>query len=166
MKNRMVILLFLLVAQTNITAQSMINCMGGGTVYNGLIFEANIGEMSAVSTFSANGIALTQGILQKYEVNVLSVEPVGMKLDLSLYPNPSSDILNLYCTGISNSDVNIQILDQLGKVVLSTTKKLNTKDAIHTFDVRNIASGTYLLNISVCDRNDIVTKYRFKFVKL
>lgn len=60
---------------------------------------------------------------------------------VTLYPNPSSDIV----TFTAPLDSSITITDFYGKVIL---EKNNTKDTVNTFDVSTQKAGTYFVKIS------------------
>lgn len=75
------------------------------------------------------------------------------KLNLSIYPNPTKNILNLK---FPNDDVieNLIISDLLGKEVLNSNE--NSKQ----INVNNLSKGLYIINASSSDK-----KYQSKFIK-
>jgi hypothetical protein len=82
-----------------------------------------------------------------FDFNTLSVEKEDELLGLSLYPNPASDIVQIITPNAVN-DIKIEMFDNAGKQISMTLSDDNT------FDVSNIASGLYLVNII---SNDIKT---------
>lgn len=140
--------LFLLYWNTNY-AQSTINAMGGGTLLNGIVYEASIGEMSIVNTLSANGTILTQGVLQSIEITPLSVENIGLTPEMEVYPNPTNGLLQLKLSKIPSSDISIQILDNTGRILLVNSDKMKSNSEVYSFNLSNFASGNYFLNIEI-----------------
>ncbi|MFT6747538.1 MAG: hypothetical protein ACJAZ2_001891 [Glaciecola sp.] len=59
---------------------------------------------------------------------------------IEVYPNPTYGVLNV--NGVLVGD-NVQIIDVMGKVVMGTTGTSN----LSTFDVGNLESGIYILNV-------------------
>jgi hypothetical protein len=85
--------------------------------------------------------------MSTFDFNTLSVEEENNILELSLYPNPASDLVKIITpNGINN--LQIEMFDNAGKQIAIQLSEENT------FDVSNIASGLYLVNIV---SNDIKT---------
>lgn len=59
---------------------------------------------------------------------------------LQMFPNPTSDILNI--TSANDAEKNVVIFDMLGKQVV------NTKVSNGTIDVSNLSAGIYMVNIT------------------
>jgi hypothetical protein len=71
---------------------------------------------------------------------------------ITVYPNPSADILNIGLTGVSATDLNLQLISAEGTLVQQIA-------AVHTsgknqmqMNVSGIAKGIYLLKISSSDK--------------
>lgn len=64
-----------------------------------------------------------------------------------LYPNPTSDIvyIELFFNNIDNLD--IQISDLQGKIVLTKNIIINNKPSFETLDISNLSRNTYLFNV-------------------
>ena len=73
--------------------------------------------------------------------------------EIILYPNPSSDFLNLSITDVDN----IKIVDMLGKQILSKYQSTENETQI---DIQHLAKGNYILQISKDNQTENV-----KFVK-
>lgn len=65
-----------------------------------------------------------------------------MKREISIYPNPASDVLHVNVGGIQEGE--IQLLDMTGRLFLD--HELNSK--VSTFDVSDYAAGSYILRVS------------------
>jgi hypothetical protein len=74
------------------------------------------------------------------------------KLDLnnyfSVYPNPATDILTVDFEATNNEDYAVSILDLQGRVISSQNlTALNGAQKV-TFDVNNLAKGSYVVTVS------------------
>ena len=79
----------------------------------------------------------------------LSVLPVGTtaRVQVSLYPNPTSDYLNIYYQNRnSKKDLTFSVVDALGRV-LDTYTTADISDKTYIFPVQDLASGLYFLEV-------------------
>ncbi len=65
--------------------------------------------------------------------------------NLSLFPNPAQDVLNIQIGLQSEGSVNIQLANSLGQIVLQ--ERLNGTDMRSIMNVSSLTSGLYFLNI-------------------
>jgi uncharacterized repeat protein (TIGR01451 family) len=103
--------------------------------------------------FDSNPAIITN-TFQSTFVNPLSNENFSLNT-ISIYPNPTNDILNI---NYGTSDINIksvQIHDMLGKVVYQSQSK------VESIDLSNFNSGIYLLDLTT-ESNDKITKKLIK----
>ncbi|WP_264537490.1 DUF5074 domain-containing protein [Flavobacterium sp. N1736] len=106
------------------------------------------GESTVVVSFNSNGKSVEKAITVKATVN-LGIGDFN-KLELGIYPNPVSDILNIIT---EDEVVNVTVYDISGK-------SIHTKVSNNQVDVSNFAKGMYIINI-VTDK----AKYTQKFIK-
>ncbi len=84
--------------------------------------------------------------------------------NVSVYPNPTSDNLNIRINATQPSTAKISVLDYTGKMV----KSLNTNQAIFngsnnlSFNVSSLNNGTYIVKI---ENNESVNTQRFTIIK-
>lgn len=83
-----------------------------------------------------------------------SIASVGQSLNSSVYPNPTTNFIKVDLSDNSNG-VTYEVFNALGVLVM--TGKLN--DEVSTIDVRNLPSGTYLMQLKGRQNT------RLKFVK-
>ena len=93
----------------------------------------------------------------------LGVLPVGVvaRVKLSLYPNPTSDYLNIYYENeVQKQNLTFSVVDALGRVLNSyTTADISEKTYI--FPVSDLGAGIYFLEV----RQDGVLLETEQFVK-
>tara|TARA_Y100001954_G_C15664506_1_gene529428 strand:- start:85 stop:780 length:696 start_codon:yes stop_codon:yes gene_type:complete len=80
----------------------------------------------------------------------LSIETVDGEMLISIYPNPTSSILNINFDG----ELNISIYNMLGQQMLETNNK--------RIDISGFEKGTYILNLQNLESNNITS---FKVIK-
>ncbi len=103
----------------------------GGTLH------FTVGEMMVAESQSDNNI-LPQGFHQivVWE-SVPSIDPEDTGFALSVYPNPTTDFLKME----TDMPVNVSLFDTHGRLVIP----INDVILSATFDVRELAAGTYFL---------------------
>ena len=73
--------------------------------------------------------------------------------NISLYPNPATNMLTI--TTDMPSEKDIQVVDLFGRVLLEQ----KSEDLQIKMDISRLSSGCYLLRISAPNRQDVVTKF-------
>ncbi len=72
--------------------------------------------------------------------------------EINLYPNPTSDYLNIEYTLIKKSEVEIHVIDQMGKIIETISSAKNQamgKQSIEWKGVNALAAGLYYLDFKV-----------------
>ncbi len=84
----------------------------------------------------------------QFELPLSTTTVAAMNGDITVYPNPASDLLNVTVNLVNTSRfVVYEITDMTGKVIFSETRN-NIKNDINKINVNGFASGTYLLKVS------------------
>ncbi len=86
-----------------------------------------------------------------YYASNLNVNDVNNDVNVSLYPNPAKDYLNVNFT--SNSNGEIEILNNVGQIVYSE-KITKSSNSNHKISTSNLESGIYFIRI----KNDSTAK--------
>ena len=66
--------------------------------------------------------------------------------ELSIYPNPSSDFIRIDMIDVNKSEYNVSIINVLGEKVFDISESISG-NYMKQIDVRNLANGTYILQI-------------------
>ena len=93
------------------------------------------------TTVLENSGSIAQGVQQPFELNTLSTIKKPLKLDISIYPNPTQDIVTLILPNSNTQNFYYQLFDIRGRL-LKTMKIVNTETEI---DMTNLEKATYLL---------------------
>ena len=125
-----------------------IDCDDNNSPIVGAIFKSYTVIVSgnyAVQITNGNCVA-TSDCTNVTGVGVVDVENV---LGISVYPNPTLDILNI--DKGENENIEIIVLDNMGKVVINT----NSDGQVTTIDMSNYASGVYYVKAKSGEKTSV-----------
>ncbi len=99
------------------------------------------------------GITSIYGSLNvKFTPNTLTDVDEINNINVSVYPNPANDVINIEL----DKDANIEVLDILGQII----KTINNNNKETTIDIKNLPSGVYFVRITT--DKEIITKKLIK----
>ncbi len=163
MKNASFLLVIALLTISVAQAQSLsqvVIASSGATITgasNTLSFTAGEAVVGKVT----NGSTLGQGFwLGAIEGVVLSNEDFTLEAQMTVYPNPVIDYLNISFKDMASEAFGISVYDVTGKQVYK--KELTDSASNETIDFSGFSSGLYILNIE--QRNSKKSK-SFEIVK-
>lgn len=86
----------------------------------------------------------------------ISADATGILSDIKLYPNPTSDVLNMEMELVQDAQIELVIIDVTGKTVLS--RSFNQTEGLNklTLNMYELPSGIYMMN--VVSENEMLTK--------
>ena len=105
----------------------------------------SVGQIFYTTTQNASG-SLSEGVQQAFEIETLSnpeFEPV--QLNVSTYPNPTTDRLILSIDEIDITNTSFEIHDIHGRLVTNKTITSNT----NVIEMSSYAAGTYILTMKM-----------------
>lgn len=79
----------------------------------------------------------------------------AMKEEISVYPNPSSDLFTIEFNWLEQKDLSITVYNIMGKLVFASTKN-NVTEGKLVIDLSNESSGMYFINVD--DGKNIISK--------
>ena len=157
MKKVLLIIVYLWIANSICIAQTTVSSSGNYQEGTNATLSWTIGE-TITETISGTNSILNSGMQQNISFTVVSVyEKPETKINISVYPNPVVDFLNISIEN-SKEEFEISIFDVAGKNLIS--KKVS--EATSTFDIKNFAESNYFLKISNQQGEEIKT---YKIVK-
>lgn len=141
----------------SVFSQKNIVSSGGNATGTGGSMSYTIGQVSYKTISGSNG-KINEGVQQPIEIFVLGNDNFQeIKLEISLYPNPATSILNLNFGSYTIENFNYQIFDNLGKSI----KKGKILKSETQLNIENFSNGIYLLQIS----NNQKALKTFKIIK-
>ena len=112
----------------------------------------------AINYLPSDDFILTQGFHQP-NLGVISIFENKMT-NISVYPNPTIDILNIDLFGFDDSHVQIKLVDLSGKIIISDFLSTATKK--HQIKTDNLKIGSYVLEIIGEKEKDSFKIQKFK----
>lgn len=157
------IILMLLFASGGAFAQSTINASGGGSTIGGNSFDYSIGEMTIVSTSSTSSLVVTQGLLQPTaQAPDATHDIIIAQNDLTIYPNPTTAIVNIKPDFKKPGTLKVTLLDANGRVIEYNEWKLESGREENQLDINHLAQGNYFLQINF---NNQKNTYKIQKIK-
>ncbi len=138
-KHFLILLGFIIPLITN--AQEVVTTSGGSMSDNNILANWTIGE-PITETYSNNNSIITSGINQPLLKIISSVENIQNKIEFSIYPNPTSQIVTIKYSG--QLPVIAKVLSINGQVF--SNKQINETSS--QFDFSTYAKGIYLIEIT------------------
>ena len=151
------IVLSLLFGLGTLFAQQSVLASGGEATGSDGKVSYSIGQIVYLSNSAADG-SVAEGIQQAYEISTtVGIEFADIQLELAVYPNPTTDFLNLKVADFKGATLSYQLFDFEGKLLAS--QLLNNHST--QIEMKNFPSSTYFLKIADKE-NNIKT---FKIIK-
>ena len=156
--NRKTILISLLfIGITQVHAQETTTTSGGNASGTNGSLSYTIGQTVYTTNTGTSG-SVAQGVQQPFEIQtVLGIENFNINLQMAVFPNPTTNWLQLDIKNYGFEKLNYKIFDINGKLVLEN--KISTETT--TISMENLSTNIYLLK--VLDNNKEVKT--FKIIK-
>ena len=74
------------------------------------------------------------------------------KTAVSVFPNPANDVMNITAKGINANEVNIELTDITGRILLQKEVKTNGGNIATTFTVKGLSSGMYFVTLHAAEQ--------------
>jgi hypothetical protein len=162
-----VCMLFTYVIQGQSLERRVVANAGNSGSASGVILDYTIGE-SIIATLSAGSTILTAGF-QQDDLFIVSVnEAEEESTEFHVFPNPCTDVLNVYINTPNYPEGRIQLTDITGRIVyVSSVNQDQMNSSVFNISTRTFEEGTYLLSFLV-DRDGSTTaafSRRVQFVR-
>jgi hypothetical protein len=143
-KIKIIVFFFFSFGLLTANAQEAIMPSGGDASSSDGTVAYSIGQIVYITNVGSSG-SLAQGVQQAFEISVFEEFPgiKGIGLMISIYPNPTTDFLNLKVERYENTNLSYQLFDMNGKII--ETKKLKSEQT--SINMRDLEPATYFLNI-------------------
>jgi hypothetical protein len=124
-------------------AQQANPATGGDATGSGGSVAYSVGQIVYTTHTGSTG-SVAQGVQQPYEISVvLGIENSLIDLDISAYPNPTTQNLTLSIGNEISETLHFQLCDLSGKII-ERRKISNRTEIIH---MENLATGPYFLKV-------------------
>ena len=111
-------LLLLVIGLTGLQAQEAIHATGGNASDSGGSVSYSVGQIMYQTHTGTSG-SVAQGVQQPYEISIVTAikEAIEINLEVSVYPNPTTNYLTLEVKNFELSTLNFQLYDMQGKLL-------------------------------------------------
>jgi len=137
-------------------AQVAVNTSGGGSKTIDGSIEYSIGNVFYTSVTTDAG-SITEGVQHTYDITTVGIQEQDLNISLSVFPNPTTDLLNL-STCFNTKGFSFQIINLLGNQL--EIQPIESNQTI--IRMLSYNTGTYILNI-LSDDNKVLQS--FKIIK-
>jgi len=153
-----ILLLQSILVSNNLFAQSIsqdvIAASGDYFINSNGSLSWTLGE-AIVETIENGNLILTQGFQQPDKITLTSIkEPLGKDYDITIFPNPTVDIINIDLANGDEEIITIHLYDMQGN------KLINQKfqQRLFQLDLSSLASANYLLSLRRLN-GELITTY-------
>jgi len=157
---RSTLILILLVFSLSLSSQvkqEVIASAGGYSQSGGVSLSWTLGE-TVIPAYKSGDVVLTQGFQQQISVATIKKE-LEIQVDILVYPNPASDVLNIRFGSSLPSEIDLALLDSNGRVVKSEV--IESAVIEKQLNLQELPEGIYILRLT---KGKLVNVY--KVVKL
>ncbi len=139
------------------SAQQANVASGGNATGTGGSSSYSVGQVAYTNATGTNG-SVNQGVQQPFEIFTLGNDDFPeITLLMTVYPNPTTSLVNLNIQNYALENLNFQLFDINGRLIQS--QKITTAET--QIQMENLAAAVYLLNL--LDKNKLVKT--FKIIK-
>ncbi len=140
---------FLLIASTALQAQQSLNTSGGDATGSGGTVAFSVGQIS--NQTSGSGTTVATGVQQPYEISIITSlgEINQLHIEMKVFPNPTTDQVNLQIEDYSSKTLSYQLIDMKGAVLENKTISENNS----IINMEEKAAATYFLRVSDQENN-------------
>jgi len=147
-------LAFVLLFLVELQAQETVSATGDDASGSGGSSSYTVGQVVYITNTGSNG-SLAQGVQQAYEIYTVDISEIKRNISLSIYPNPTTDILKLK---VDNTEVlSYQLHDLQGKLLESRA----ITSSLTSINTSGLPRATYLIKV-MSGENKVKT---FKVIK-
>jgi Secretion system C-terminal sorting domain len=146
---------FLLLGLGSLHAQQTVTTTGSEATGAGGTASYTVGQVVYTTNTGTNG-SVAQGVQQPYEISTtVGINETTINLELSVYPNPTTDFLTLKVEKAEG--LTVQLYDLQGKVITSKTVSSTSTN----ISLEEQPTAIYFLNVT---KNNQIVK-TFKIIK-
>lgn len=151
------VLLFILIGMCNMSlpAQQTVSSAGKEVSGTGGTVSYTIGQVVYTTNTGSNG-TVTQGVQQPFEISVVTgiEEAKGISLEISIYPNPATDLIKLKIENYEVENLRYQLYDINGNLLQNNKVEGNETSIV----MSNLVSATYFLKVT--DKNKVIKTFK------
>ena len=159
---KIVILMLILLMGNQIFSQNIspqsINSGGAQMNKNNISLSFTVGELVVISKSDSLGNSLNNGFMAGATLTIENTQETDLSiLDVNVFPNPTSELVNIKINYSKLDQVLVSIVDMKGNEVFNE-KYLGIANVIG-INISNYSIGSYILNLKTID-NQVLGSYK------
>lgn len=137
-------LFLFLIGMAGLQAQVAVTTTGGNASGSGGTSSYTVGQIGYTTNTGTNG-SVAQGVQQPFEISIVIGVEEAKEIELlcMLYPNPTTDFVNLKLNNFKVENISYQIFDFNGKLLY--LKKVEGSET--SIDMKSYADAVYFLKV-------------------
>jgi hypothetical protein len=140
------------VCQAQSLVPESVNSAGASLSQGNVSLSFTVGELAVLTFTDVDGNTISGGFIAGTTLSAIGIyEPDASIIGVTVYPNPTPDILNIHISQASIDQVYISLIDMLGREVYSG--RYATLANVISMNMTSYAAGTYVLRISDKNKN-------------
>ncbi len=145
---------FVLLGLGGLHAQETVPATGGDATGSGGSSSYTVGQVVYTTNFGTNGSS-AQGVQQPYEISTtIGLDVVEINLELTAFPNPTTNSLSLSVGNYNNENLTYQLYDMQGKLLKSN----QVESSKTTINMEELPISSYMLN--VLENNSLIKSFK------
>lgn len=143
MKIKKLLISILVISAFKVNAQETTTSSGGNATGTNGNISYTIGQTIYTTNTGTSG-SVAQGVQQPFEIQaVLGIDNFNINLQMAVFPNPTTNWLQLDIKNYGFEKLNYQIFDINGKLILQSIISAETT----TISMENLSTNIYLLKV-------------------
>lgn len=143
MKIKKLLVTTLLLGLTQVNAQEAVVTSGGNTTGTNGNVSYSVGQIVYTTNSGATG-SVAQGVQQPFEIQtLLGAENFNINLQLAVYPNPTTNWLQLEVKNTDFTNLSYQLFDLNGRMILNQKVIAETS----TISMEQLPAAIFLLKV-------------------
>ena len=144
------IILFVFFIVVSSSAQELYKqtILSQGTTSNlesGLIVSQSIGQESVIGNFTNGDVKIIQGFQQPFWARLISNSSSVIPIEITHFPNPVTDNLNLNFYNYEIGELNLSIYDYSGRILIK--RNISVESGKSIVDLTTLPSGSFLIGL-------------------
>ncbi len=138
---KQIVVLLMSLVLTSVQAQEAVVATGGNATGSGGSAHYSVGQVFYTNNTGANG-SVSQGVQQSYVIYAITgMNESAINLELSVYPNPTTNYLELKVEKTDN--LFFQLIDLQGRVI----ENRSVSNSTTTIEMAALPTATYFLKV-------------------
>lgn len=146
-------LVFLMFSMGYIHAQEAVPATGGDASASNGTMSYSIGQVVYTAGSGSTG-SMNQGVQQPYDISTNSITEESDDMSLSVFPNPTKDVLTLNIEKTDFSGYSYELYNNQGKLIKMEDIQTNHVD----IPMQTLNAATYILKVKSTD--EVVKSFR------